>query len=92
MAAFSLNIQKHIESGLVASGKFDGSHACLTAVTSGGNILVHSPHRQPQIKNNDSEQPDGRLSWSGELAELQIDSQVVRIFKKHELKHLNIRE
>nr|KAF7420225.1 hypothetical protein H0235_010522 [Vespula pensylvanica] len=83
MAAFSLNIQKHIESGLVASGKFDGSHACLTAVTSGGNILVHSPHRQPQIKNNDSEQPDGRLSWSGELAELQIDSQVTAICTGH---------
>ncbi|KAK2582215.1 hypothetical protein KPH14_004567 [Odynerus spinipes] len=79
MAAFSLNIQKHIESGLVASGKFDGSHACLAAVTSGGNVLVHSPHRQPQIKNNDSEQPDGRLSWSGELAELQIGSQVTAI-------------
>ncbi|XP_043493368.1 Bardet-Biedl syndrome 2 protein homolog [Polistes fuscatus] len=83
MAAFSLNIQKHIESSLVASGKFDGSHACLVAVTSGGNVLVHSPHKQPQIKNNDSEQPDGRLSWSGELAELQIGSQVTAICTGH---------
>lgn len=76
MAAFSLNIQKHVEPGLVSSGKFDGSHACLVAVTYGGNILVHSPHRQPQIIGHDHEQSDRKLSWSGELAELQIGSEV----------------
>ncbi|KAF3425049.1 hypothetical protein E2986_06059 [Frieseomelitta varia] len=79
MAAFSLNIQKHIESGLVTSGKFDGSHACLVAATYGGNILVHSPHRQPQITSHDHEQPDRKLSWSGELAELHIGTEITAL-------------
>lgn len=77
MAAFSLNIQKHVEPSLVTSGKFDGSHACLAAATYGGNILVHSPHRQPQITDHDHEQSDRKLSWSGELAELKIGSEVL---------------
>ncbi|EZA50631.1 hypothetical protein DMN91_003536 [Ooceraea biroi] len=76
MAEFSLNIQKHIKAGLVVSGKFDGSHACLAAATPGGTILVHSPHRQPSINLNDHKQSSKRLSWSGELAELQIGTEV----------------
>ncbi|XP_014469313.1 PREDICTED: Bardet-Biedl syndrome 2 protein homolog isoform X2 [Dinoponera quadriceps] len=77
MAEFSLNIQKHVKAGLVVSGKFDGSHACLAAATPGGTILVHSPHRQPQNVNfTDDKQPNKRLSWSGELAELQIGTEV----------------
>ncbi|XP_031838360.1 BBSome complex member BBS2 [Nomia melanderi] len=79
MAAFSLNIQKHMEPGLVTCGKFDGSHACLAAATFGGNILVHSPHRQPQIKSNDYEQSDRKLSWSGELADLQIGTEITAL-------------
>ncbi|XP_076644688.1 BBSome complex member BBS2 [Halictus rubicundus] len=79
MAAFSLNIQKHVEPGLVASGKFDGSHACLAAATFGGNILVHSPHRQPQVNSRDHEQFDRKLSWSGELAELQIGTEITAL-------------
>ncbi|XP_067209756.1 Bardet-Biedl syndrome 2 protein homolog [Linepithema humile] len=76
MAEFSLNIQKHIKAGLVESGKFDGSHACLAAATPGGTILVHSPHRQPQVNFSDHKQSSKRLSWSGELAELQIGTEV----------------
>ncbi|CAL7938796.1 unnamed protein product [Xylocopa violacea] len=79
MAAFSLNIQKHVEPGLVTSGKFDGSHACLAVATYGGNILVHSPHRQPQITGHDHEQSDRKLSWSGELAELAIGSEITAL-------------
>lgn len=77
MTEFSLNIQKHIKTGLVVSGKFDGSHACLAAATPGGTILVHSPHRQPQIDFSDHKQSSKRLLWSGELAELQIGTEVV---------------
>ncbi|XP_020285539.1 Bardet-Biedl syndrome 2 protein homolog [Pseudomyrmex gracilis] len=76
MTEFSLNIQKHIKTGLVVSGKFDGSHACLAAATPGGTILVHSPHRQPQIDFSDHKQSSKRLLWSGELAELQIGTEV----------------
>ncbi|XP_076294801.1 BBSome complex member BBS2 [Lasioglossum baleicum] len=79
MAAFSLNIQRHVEPGLVASGKFDGSHACLAAATFGGNILVHSPHRQPQVNSRDHEQFDRKLSWSGELADLQIGTEITAL-------------
>ncbi|KAG5341289.1 BBS2 protein, partial [Acromyrmex charruanus] len=75
MAEFSLNIQKHIKANLVVSGKFDGSHACLAAATPGGTILVHSPHRQPQVDYSDHKQSNKRLSWSGELAELQIGTE-----------------
>lgn len=82
MAEFSLNIQKHIKAGLVVSGKFDGSHACLAAATPGGNILVHSPHRQPQVDYSDHKQSNKRLSWSGELAELQIGTEVRKCVKK----------
>ncbi|XP_076681212.1 BBSome complex member BBS2 [Andrena cerasifolii] len=79
MAVFSLNIQKHMEPGLIACGKFDGSHACLVAATFGGNVLVHSPHRQPQVKSLDHEQTDRKLSWSGELAELQIGAEITAL-------------
>ncbi|KAL6265602.1 hypothetical protein P5V15_002396 [Pogonomyrmex californicus] len=76
MAEFSLNVQKHIKASLVVSGKFDGSHACLAAATPGGTILVHSPHRPPQVDYSDHKQSNKRLSWSGELAELQIGTEV----------------
>nr|XP_003703550.1 PREDICTED: Bardet-Biedl syndrome 2 protein homolog isoform X2 [Megachile rotundata] len=79
MAAFTLNIEKHVEPCLVTCGKFDGSHACLAVATFGGNILVHSPHRQPQITGHDHEQADRKLSWSGELAELQIGTEITAL-------------
>lgn len=87
MAEFSLNIQKHIKAGLVVSGKFDGSHACLAAATPGGTILVHSPHRQPQVDYSDHKQSNKRLIWSGELAELQIGTEVPQESKCYKLFH-----
>lgn len=75
MAAFSLNLQRRVESTLIVSGKFDGSHACLAAATSAGNVLIHSPHRESS-ESLEQEKCAGRLSWSGELAELQIGKQV----------------
>ncbi|XP_024945765.1 Bardet-Biedl syndrome 2 protein homolog [Cephus cinctus] len=82
MAAFSLYLQRRIQPTIVASGKFDGSHACLAVATSSGNILVHSPHRIPSTTNPSNpqgEQSNARLAWSGELAELQIGKQVTAI-------------
>ncbi|XP_043267546.1 Bardet-Biedl syndrome 2 protein homolog [Venturia canescens] len=82
MAAFSLNLQRKVEQSLVSCGKFDGSHACLVASTSSGNVLVHSPHRQPTSNmgsETGQEQLEGRLAWSGELAELQIGRQVTAL-------------
>lgn len=81
MAAFSLNLQRKIEPSLVTCGKFDGSHACLVFATSAGNILVHSPHRQPPANTTEShENMERRLEWNGEIAELQIGRQVVLYF------------
>lgn len=88
-ASFSLSIARQIEAGLVASGKFDGSHACLALATTGGNVLVHSPHRQPkpdqQITDFDNVESDRRLAWTGELAELQIGNQVNNFLKKKKI-------
>ncbi|XP_015126074.1 Bardet-Biedl syndrome 2 protein homolog [Diachasma alloeum] len=81
MAAFSLNLQRRFEPGLVTCGKFDGSHACLVFATSAGNIVVHSPHRQPptNINENHHENLEKRLEWNGEIAELQIGRQVTSL-------------
>ncbi|XP_048510974.1 Bardet-Biedl syndrome 2 protein homolog isoform X2 [Athalia rosae] len=75
MAAFSLQLERKIETALVTSGKFDGSHACLVAATSGGNVLVHSPHRRAPPDPVDGS-ASGRLAWTGELAELRIGKQM----------------
>ncbi|XKL67444.1 hypothetical protein PGB90_002935 [Kerria lacca] len=42
---FSFRIKYDILPGLVTVGKYDGSHSCLTAATTGAKILIHSPHR-----------------------------------------------
>lgn len=76
MASFSLNIEKTIQPGIVSSGKFDGSHACLALGSEAGTVYIHSPHRQP-IMDTMYDNSDRRLSWNGEIAELQIGDQVV---------------
>lgn len=77
MSSFTLNLQRRVEAGLTACGKFDGSHACLTVATSGGNVLVHSPHRETAAPRLPKDGLAGtRMAWYGELAELQIGRQV----------------
>lgn len=88
MAAFSLHLERKIESGFVVSGKFDGSHACIVAATSGGNILVHSPHRR-KVLDPDDDAGSGRLSWIGEIAELRIGKRVRIRERKKEINVLN---
>ncbi|KAJ8675989.1 hypothetical protein QAD02_011775 [Eretmocerus hayati] len=77
MATFSLNLHRRLEPSLTTCGKFDGSHACLASATSAGNVLVHSPHRQPAT--NIGSNAEARLAWSGEVAELQIGQQVTAL-------------
>lgn len=87
---FTINLQRRVEPGLSSCGKFDGSHACLVAATSSGNVLVHSPHREPPQDNlvpesssltsqQQRQQEDARLKWTGELAELQIGREVTAL-------------
>lgn len=75
MATFTLNIRRRLEAGLITCGKFDGTHACLVAANSAGNVLVHSPHRQATEPFDEATQ--SRLTWNGEIAELQIGKQVL---------------
>ncbi|KAG7187986.1 hypothetical protein KM043_013942 [Ampulex compressa] len=77
MATFSLNLDKKLEAGLLASGKFDGSHACLALATPAGNVLVHGPHRQPRLEI--SQGSKHRMAWEGELAELRIGARVTAL-------------
>lgn len=43
---FTLQLNHHILLGGVTIGKYDGSHSCLTAATTGDKVLIHSPHRR----------------------------------------------
>jgi len=49
IAAFTLKLDQQILPGLVALGKFDGVTPSLALGTTGGKVLLHSPHE----KNND---------------------------------------
>ena len=43
-AAFQLKLGQPVTPGLVASGKFDGKSPSLACGTTGGKIIIHSPH------------------------------------------------
>lgn len=56
----------------------------MVAATSSGNVLVHSPHRDPPVSSPGDvslrqEQEEARLRWTGELAELQIGREVTAL-------------
>ena len=42
--AFNVKLGQQIFSGLVVSGKFDGKTPSLACATTGGKVLLHSPH------------------------------------------------
>ena len=44
--AFSFQLENKIEIGKIVLAKFDGIKPSLAAVTSGGRVLIHSPHDQ----------------------------------------------
>ena len=41
--SFTLKLDDGILPGLVVVGKYDGTHPCLTAATSGGKVFIHDP-------------------------------------------------
>ncbi|KAL1454875.1 hypothetical protein WDU94_009006 [Cyamophila willieti] len=43
---FVLQLKYSTIPGLVTLGKYDGSHSCLTAATTGGKVLIHYPHKK----------------------------------------------
>ncbi|CAH1402083.1 unnamed protein product [Nezara viridula] len=41
---FTIQLKQRMLPGRVTMGKFDGSHSCITAATTGDKVFVHSPH------------------------------------------------
>ncbi|BES93022.1 Bardet-Biedl syndrome 2 protein homolog [Nesidiocoris tenuis] len=41
---YTIFLKHRILPGRVTIGKYDGSHSCITAATSGDRVLIHSPH------------------------------------------------
>lgn len=44
--AFQFSLGHQVLQGLATVGKYDGQHPCLTAGTTAGKILIHSPHNR----------------------------------------------
>uniref|UniRef100_A0A1A8MDA5 Bardet-Biedl syndrome 2 protein homolog n=3 Tax=Nothobranchius TaxID=28779 RepID=A0A1A8MDA5_9TELE len=45
---FTLKLNHKINPRMVAVGKFDGVHPCLTAATQAGKVFIHNPHARTQ--------------------------------------------
>lgn len=51
--AFQFSLGHQVLQGLVTVGKYDGQHPCLTAGTTAGKILIHSPHNRAENAQNE---------------------------------------
>lgn len=51
--AFQFSLSHQVLQGLVTVGKYDGKHPCLTAGTTAGKILIHSPHNRAENAQNE---------------------------------------
>ncbi|KAK7098674.1 BBSome complex member BBS2-like [Littorina saxatilis] len=69
---FSLKLNHKVSGRTVGIGKFDGIHPSLTCGTTGGKVLIHSPH----LKNQDIGGVTGGLS---DINLLNINQQVVSL-------------
>ncbi|XP_059421071.1 Bardet-Biedl syndrome 2 protein homolog isoform X2 [Carassius carassius] len=45
---FTLKLNHKINPRMVAIGKYDGTHPCLTAATQAGKVFIHDPHTRGQ--------------------------------------------
>nr|XP_006641485.1 PREDICTED: Bardet-Biedl syndrome 2 protein isoform X1 [Lepisosteus oculatus] len=45
---FTLKLNHRINPRMVAVGRFDGVHPCLTAATQAGKVFIHNPHTRSQ--------------------------------------------
>ncbi|KAG8437672.1 hypothetical protein GDO86_008397 [Hymenochirus boettgeri] len=45
---FTLKLNHKINPRMVAIGKYDGVHPCLTAATQAGKVFIHNPHSRSQ--------------------------------------------
>eukprot|EP00747_Dinoflagellata_sp_TGD_P112031 gnl/TRDRNA2_/TRDRNA2_171360_c0_seq1.p1 gnl/TRDRNA2_/TRDRNA2_171360_c0~~gnl/TRDRNA2_/TRDRNA2_171360_c0_seq1.p1 ORF type:complete len:725 (-),score=150.21 gnl/TRDRNA2_/TRDRNA2_171360_c0_seq1:93-2267(-) len=51
--AFQFSLGHQVLQGLVTVGKYDGQHPCLTAGTTAGKVLIHSPHNRVENAQNE---------------------------------------
>mmetsp|Transcript_110890 Transcript_110890/g.192250 ORF Transcript_110890/g.192250 Transcript_110890/m.192250 type:complete len:718 (+) Transcript_110890:133-2286(+) len=51
--AFQFSLGHQVLQGLVTVGKYDGQHPCLTAGTTAGKVLIHSPHNRAENAHNE---------------------------------------
>ncbi|XP_072278942.1 BBSome complex member BBS2 [Pyxicephalus adspersus] len=50
---FTLKLNHKINPRMVAVGKYDGIHPCLTAATQAGKVFIHNPHsRNQRVSSN----------------------------------------
>ncbi|CAH0550808.1 unnamed protein product [Brassicogethes aeneus] len=72
---FTLDLNYKIEPGLVTIAKYDGTHPCVTAATTAGKVLIHSPHRRNAVTT-------GRMIWSEsnkEIATLNVNDSITAL-------------
>lgn len=72
---FNFDLNQTILVGKVTIGKYDGTHPCLTAVTTSDKVLIHSPHRRSALAT-------GRITWSHankEIAYLNMSQTITAI-------------
>lgn len=55
-SAFNFKLGHAVQQGMVAAGKFDGTHPSLAFATSSGNVMIHNPHHKDAALKNDMQQ------------------------------------
>ena len=63
VSAFNFKLDYPIQSGQVVVGKFDGKNPSLAYATTGGKILLHSPHEGKSGDDNDSKQLSNHVKF-----------------------------
>nr|XP_047128260.1 Bardet-Biedl syndrome 2 protein isoform X2 [Hydra vulgaris] len=69
---FSMKLQHKIIPRMVAIGKYDGKHPCLSAATTANKVFIHNPHTR--IGNYSGRLETGQLS--ADISLLSINQQV----------------
>ncbi|XP_020661772.3 BBSome complex member BBS2 [Pogona vitticeps] len=63
---FTLKLSHKILPRMVALGKYDGTHPCLTAATQAGKVFIHNPHARGQRVSGN------RLVYSTQDADISL--------------------
>ncbi len=69
--AFRINLEQQVLTGLVALGKFDGKTPSLALGTTGGKVMLHSPH---QVGDDESNNIVRHLNFNRKITSLTVGS------------------